>query len=204
VGRRAANAEVLSLLKRVHLGDPERVVGLYPHQISGGMAQRVTIARALAGAPDVLVADEPTTALDVTVQAGILALIHSLQTSSDIAVLLVTHDWGVVAALADDVLVMYAGHAVENGPIVPVFDRPLHPYTDALLRSDPHRTTVGGTIAVIPGGVPAPGSWPAGCRFAPRCAHVTAECRTTKIPLAESERDRLSRCIHIDTLEACR
>ena len=150
--------------------------GLYPHQVSGGMAQRVTIARALAGDPEILVADEPTTALDVTIQADILALLRSLQQTSEIAVLLVTHDWGVVAGLADDVLVMYAGQAVEQAAAEVVFDRPRHPYTEALLGSDPHGATPGMPLPAIAGTVPAPGRWPSGCRFADRCRYVTPEC----------------------------
>ncbi|HXT90868.1 MAG TPA: dipeptide/oligopeptide/nickel ABC transporter permease/ATP-binding protein, partial [Trebonia sp.] len=126
-GRKQARERALALLRRVKLDDPERVAKLYPHQISGGMAQRVTIARALAGDPEILVADEPTTALDVTIQADILALLRSLQLTSGIAILLVTHDWGVVAGLADDVLVMYAGQAVERSAAEVVFDAPRHP-----------------------------------------------------------------------------
>ncbi|MGH3206592.1 MAG: dipeptide/oligopeptide/nickel ABC transporter permease/ATP-binding protein, partial [Trebonia sp.] len=142
-GRKQARGRALALLRRVSLDDPQRVAKLYPHQVSGGMAQRVTIARALAGDPQILVADEPTTALDVTIQADILALLRSLQLTSGIAVLLVTHDWGVVAGLADDVLVMYAGQAVERSAAEEVFGAPRHPYTEALLRSDPHATTPG-------------------------------------------------------------
>jgi peptide/nickel transport system permease protein len=202
LNRRAADAQVLSLLARVGIRAPERVVALYPHQVSGGMAQRAAIARALAGEPEVIVADEPTTALDVTVQARILAVLRTLQTTSDIAVLLITHDWGVVAALADEVLVMYAGHAVETGEAEPVFHRPLHPYTEALLRSDPHRTILGEPLAVIPGAVPTPGSWPTGCRFAPRCRHASPACVDAPIPLVDQEKGRRSRCIHVDELVA--
>ena len=160
-GRKQARDRALALLRRVRLDDPQRVAKLYPHQISGGMAQRVTIARALAGDPQILVADEPTTALDVTIQADILALLRSLQLTSGIAVLLVTHDWGVVAGLADDVLVMYAGQAVERSAAEEVFAAPRHPYTQALLRSDPHATASGQALPVIAGTVPPPGQWPA-------------------------------------------
>ena len=160
-GRKHARERALALLSRVKLDDPERVATLYPHQVSGGMAQRVTIARALAGDPEILVADEPTTALDVTIQADILALLRSLQLTSGIAVLLVTHDWGVVAGLADDVLVMYAGQAVERSAAPDVFGAPRHPYTEALLRSDPHAATPGRALPVIAGTVPSPGQWPA-------------------------------------------
>jgi len=201
-GRRQARSRALALLRRVRLDDPERVARLYPHQISGGMAQRVTIARALAGDPEILVADEPTTALDVTIQADILALLRSLQLTSEIAVLLVTHDWGVVAGLADDVLVMYAGQAVERSAAEEVFDAPRHPYTEALLRSDPHGSVRGRELPVIAGTVPPPGQWPAGCRFAGRCGYVTADCTAAEPALTLAEPGHEARCIHADLLAA--
>jgi peptide/nickel transport system permease protein len=203
-GRRQAQDQVLTLLGRVQLDDPQRVAKLYPHQISGGMAQRVTIARALAGDPEILVADEPTTALDVTIQAGILALLRSLQLTSEIAVLLVTHDWGVVAGLADDVLVMYAGQAVERSAAEQVFGAPRHPYTEALLKSDPHATVPGRALPVITGAVPPPGQWPAGCRFAGRCGYVTAECTAAEPRLAAAGPGHEARCVHTDLLAAAR
>jgi peptide/nickel transport system permease protein len=201
-GRKQARDRALALLRRVRLDDPQRVARLYPHQISGGMAQRVTIARALAGDPEILVADEPTTALDVTIQADILALLRSLQLTSGIAVLLVTHDWGVVAGLADDVLVMYAGQAVERSAADEVFAAPRHPYTQALLRSDPHASAPGRALPVIAGTVPPPGQWPAGCRFAGRCGYVTAECTTAEPALVAAEPGHEARCIHADQLAA--
>jgi peptide/nickel transport system permease protein len=203
-GRGEARRRALELLRRVRLEDPERVARLYPHQISGGMAQRVTIARALAGEPEILIADEPTTALDVTVQSDILALLRSLQLSSAIAILLITHDWGVVAGLADDVLVMYAGQTVEDAVAEMVFDHPCHPYTDGLLRSDPHRALSGTALPAIPGTVPAPSEWPSGCRFAGRCALRTDACVTGEIPLLATEEGHDARCIHVDRLEAVR
>lgn len=203
-GRRQARDTALALLRRVRLDDPERVARLYPHQVSGGMAQRVTIARALAGDPEILVADEPTTALDVTIQADVLALLRSLQLTSEIAVLLVTHDWGVVAGLADDVLVMYAGQAVERSAAGELFGAPRHPYTEALLRSDPHATAPGRMLPVIAGSVPPPGQWPAGCRFAGRCGYATAECAAAEPPLAEAGPGHDTRCIHADLLAAAR
>jgi peptide/nickel transport system permease protein len=203
-GRKQAAQRAVALLARVRLDDPGRVAKLYPHQISGGMAQRVTIARALAGDPEIIVADEPTTALDVTIQAEILALLHSLQLTSEIAVLLVTHDWGVVAGLADDVLVMYAGQAVERAAADEVFCAPRHPYTEALLRSDPHATLPGRELPVIAGTVPPPGQWPAGCRFAGRCQYVTAECTAAEPALAEAAPGHDARCIHADLLAAAR
>jgi peptide/nickel transport system permease protein len=201
-GRKQARDRAIALLRRVRLDDPQRVARLYPHQISGGMAQRVTIARALAGEPQILVADEPTTALDVTIQADILALLRSLQLTSGIAVLLVTHDWGVVAGLADDVLVMYAGQAVERSAAGQVFAAPRHPYTQALLRSDPHASAPGRALPVIAGTVPPPGQWPAGCRFAGRCGYVTAECTAAEPPLTPAEPGHETRCIHADQLAA--
>jgi peptide/nickel transport system permease protein len=201
-GRKQATERALALLRRVKLDDPERVAKLYPHQVSGGMAQRVTIARALAGDPEILVADEPTTALDVTIQADILALLRSLQLTSGIAVLLVTHDWGVVAGLADDVLVMYAGQAVERSGAPDVFGAPRHPYTEALLRSDPHAAAPGRALPVIAGTVPAPGQWPSGCRFAGRCGYVTADCTAAEPALAQAGPGHEARCIHADLLAA--
>lgn len=203
-GRRAARAGVLELLERVRLSDPERVAGLYPHQISGGMAQRVTIARALAGGPEIIVADEPTTALDVTVQAEILALLHMLQVTDQIAVLLITHDWGVVAGLADDVLVMYAGQAMERAPVSAVFEHPQHPYTDLLLRSNPHRAPSGSLLPAIPGTVPAPVDWPVSCRFADRCPLATDACSAGPIPLTPIEGGHEARCIHTDLVGTAR
>jgi peptide/nickel transport system permease protein len=196
--RGEAKLTVLRLLEQVQLKDAARVARLYPHQLSGGMAQRVTIARALAGQPEVLIADEPTTALDVTVQAEILALLRSLQLQSGMAMLLITHDWGVVAALADDVAVMYAGQVVERAPAEEIFDRPRHPYTRALLLSDPHRAQLGQDLPTIPGSVPVPGRWAAGCRFAARCGYATDACEQGPIALAPQENGRLSRCIHVD------
>jgi len=201
-GRKQARDRALALLDRVRLDDPQRVARLYPHQMSGGMAQRVTIARALAGDPEILVADEPTTALDVTIQADILALLRSLQLTSGIAVLLVTHDWGVVAGLADDVLVMYAGQAVERSVTDEVFAAPRHPYTQALLRSDPHGAAPGRALPVIAGTVPPPGQWPAGCRFAGRCGYATAECTAAEPALTAAEPGHEARCIHADQLAA--
>jgi peptide/nickel transport system permease protein len=203
-GRKQARQRAIALLGRVRIDDPQRVARLYPHQVSGGMAQRVTIARALAGDPEILVADEPTTALDVTIQADILALLRSLQLTSEIAVLLVTHDWGVVAGLADDVLVMYAGQAVEQAVAEVVFDQPRHPYTEALLGSDPHGATPGTPLPAIAGTVPAPGHWPSGCRFADRCRYATPECTVAEPALEDTAPGHRARCIHADRLEGAR
>jgi peptide/nickel transport system permease protein len=139
----------------------------------------------------------------VTVQAEILALLRSLQMSTGVAILFITHDWGVVATLADDVVVMYAGQVVEQADAASAFDRPMHPYTEALLASDPHRAVAGQVLPTIGGAVPAPGSWPRGCRFAPRCRYASAECASEPIELVGPEQDRLSRCIHVDLLVSC-
>ena len=199
--RRAARLETVDLLRRVHLPDPEAVAHAYPHELSGGMAQRVTIARALAGEPKLLIADEPTTALDVTVQAEILDLLRELQEARGMSILLVTHDWGVVADLCDRAVIMYAGEIVEQAALEPLFDKPLHPYTRALLAADPHHAPDGTLLPTIPGTVAKPGAWPTGCHFHPRCAYATDACRTTDIPLARPEPGRTTRCIHYESLE---
>jgi peptide/nickel transport system permease protein len=198
VGGREARQIAANLLADVGIIDPPRVLKSYPHQISGGMAQRVAIALALSGTPRLLIADEPTTALDVTVQAEILALLRSLVQDRDMSVVLVTHDLGVVADLCDEVAVMYAGHLVETGSVRDVLLRPEHPYTMALLAADPHAAVelVGAThLASIPGQVPAPGSWPNACRFAERCRFARPEC-LVPIPLEpRSEGTGVVRCV---------
>jgi peptide/nickel transport system permease protein len=200
--RRAARRRALELLGRVRLADPQRVAGRYPHELSGGMAQRVAIARALAGGPRLLIADEPTTALDVTVQAEILDLLREVQISQGMAILLVTHDWGVVADLCQRAVVMYAGQVIERARVYPVFHEPLHPYTAALLAADPHNGAEDGLLPTIPGTVPPPGSWPAGCHFHPRCRYATADCVTAAIPIVRPCEDRETRCIHHEDLLA--
>jgi peptide/nickel transport system permease protein len=192
---------VLELLSQVRLPNPEAVARRYPHELSGGMAQRVSIARALAGGPKLLVADEPTTALDVTVQAEILDLLRSLQREQGMALLLITHDWGVVADICDRAVVLYAGQVVEEASVDIVFRTPLHPYTSALIAANPHRVDKARQLPTIPGVVPAPGSWPKGCHFHPRCRFATDECRAAPIALEAPERDHLTRCIHYDQLE---
>jgi peptide/nickel transport system permease protein len=200
VSRGAARAQSLELLRLVKLPSPEMVARRYPHQLSGGMAQRVAIAMALAGRPRLLIADEPTTALDVTVQAEILDLLLSLQEDTGMAILLVTHDWGVVADLCHRALVMYAGQMVEYAPVKTLFRRHLHPYTEALLRSDPHAAAAGEALSSIPGTVPVPREWPQGCHFHPRCAYATTECTTSPIPVYEPEAAHLTRCLHHELL----
>ncbi|GAA3910258.1 dipeptide/oligopeptide/nickel ABC transporter permease/ATP-binding protein [Microbacterium invictum] len=181
VGGREAKQIAAQLLTDVGIVDVPRVLGSYPHQISGGMAQRVAIGLALAGTPSLLIADEPTTALDVTVQAEILALLRKLVADRGMSIILVTHDLGVVADICDDVSVMYAGEIVETGSVRDVLVRPEHPYTMALLAADPHliaELDSAPRLASIPGQVPAPGSWGGGCRFAQRCRFAREECQT--------------------------
>jgi peptide/nickel transport system permease protein len=184
----------------MHFVDPAAVAGRYPHELSGGMAQRVAIARALAGEPELLIADEPTTALDVTVQAEILELIRELQTTRRMAVLVVTHDWGVVADLCDRVVVMYAGQIVERSHVQSIFDTPLHPYTEALLASNPHLAPEAATLPMIPGTVPPPGSWPAGCRFSTRCRYAVAACAELAVAIDAPYQAHETRCIRYDQL----
>jgi peptide/nickel transport system permease protein len=200
VSRARARARAIELLRTVHIPQAEAVALRYPHELSGGMAQRVAIARALAGEPKLLIADEPTTALDVTVQAEILALLRELRNKRRMAILLITHDWGVIADLCDRVIVMYAGQVVERADVRPIFREPLHPYTQALLASNPHNATRGETLPVIGGNVPNPGAWPSGCRFHPRCGYATAVCRAEPIPLKRPSIERETRCIHYDQL----
>jgi peptide/nickel transport system permease protein len=181
IGKREARAQAASLLERVGIVDAGGVLRSYPHQISGGMAQRVAIALALAGKPKLLVADEPTTALDVTVQAEILSLLRQLIADTGMAMVMVTHDLGVVADICDEVAVMYAGQVVETGSVTSVLEDAQHPYTMALLAADPHAATGGvalDRLASIPGQVPQPKDWPTGCRFAARCQFATPECAT--------------------------
>jgi peptide/nickel transport system permease protein len=204
VSRKAARARVVELLRQVHLPEPEMVARRYPHELSGGMAQRVAIARALAGEPQLLIADEPTTALDVTVQAEILELLREIQRERQMAILLVTHDWGVVADICERVVVMYAGEIVERAELGPMFAEPLHPYTEALLASNPHNAAEAEMLPTIPGTVPAPGEWPEGCHFHPRCAYATAACQAQAIPLEHPADDRETRCIHYELLAAAR
>lgn len=201
VGAREAKRIALQLLTDVGIVDPPRVLKSYPHQISGGMAQRVAIALALAGTPKLLIADEPTTALDVTVQAEILGLLRGLIAERDMSIILVTHDLGVVADLCDDVSVMYAGQIVESGTVRDVLVRPEHPYTMALLAADPHAIIdFEGTtrLASIPGQVPLPGSWTSGCRFASRCRFAQDECKAAIPLLPRAHGDGGVRCVRRD------
>ncbi|MGE3954980.1 MAG: ABC transporter ATP-binding protein [Parachlamydiales bacterium] len=177
---KGAKERVIQALHEVQIPDPEARFSEYPHQLSGGMKQRVMIAMALLAQPDILIADEPTTALDVTIQAQILDLIRHLQQKRGMATLLITHDMGVVAELADEVAVMYASKIVERGPVAALFDSPKHPYTQGLFASRP-RT---GRLTPIPGTVPPLTHRPPGCPFHPRCPHATDRCRTGELPTA--------------------
>ena len=173
----AAREEAVALLRRVEMPDPKRQIDAYPHELSGGMRQRVMIAMALAGRPRVLIADEPTTALDVTIQAQILELVRKLQRESSMSVMLITHDLGVIAEMCDRVAVMYAGRVVEIGSALDIFDRPAHPYTRGLLDSRPRISAGSEWLRTIEGTVPAVGQLGEGCSFAPRCPLARAQCR---------------------------
>ena len=201
LSRQAAREEVLRLLELVELPDSGSVAGRYPHELSGGMAQRVAIAAALAGSPDLLIADEPTTALDVTVQADILELLRSLRAKTGLGLLLVSHDWGVIADSCDAAIVMYAGQLVESGEISDLFAEPRHPYTRGLMTSNPYYATRPRTpLDSIPGSVLPAGAWPAGCRFASRCSLVTDECRERPVLEETLTATHHVRCIHHDAL----
>ena len=203
VGKAEAHAEAQSLLEKVGIVDATRILKTYPHQISGGMAQRVAIALALSGRPRLLVADEPTTALDVTVQAEILSLLRSLVKDTGMSVVMVTHDLGVVADICDNVAVMYAGQVVESGRTANILDNPRHPYTLALLAADPHANTAADMperLATISGQVPQPKDWPAGCRFMARCQFAGSACAAPVPLLSSGSENGLVRCVKADQL----
>jgi len=194
ISKSAADARTVELFRMVGIPSPERRVKDYPHNMSGGMRQRVMIAMALALQPDLLIADEPTTALDVTIQAQILELIRDLRTKNNTAVLLITHDIGVVAEMADEVVVMYTGKVVEHGSVQQVLKTPKHPYTVGLLNSIPSIGQKGGRLNVIPGTVPSPLNLPKGCPFAPRCPHAMAVCREQEPALKTLDDGSAARC----------
>jgi peptide/nickel transport system permease protein len=193
-------ARAVELMQQVKIPDPQRVLRSYPHEISGGMAQRVNIAIALAGRPRLLVADEPTTALDVTVQSEILRLLRELRDTTGMAIVIITHDWGVVADIADRAVVMYAGEVVERADVDALFATPRFPYTAALLAAEPSRAEEGARLPTLAGRVPAPGAWPTGCRFAGRCAFTREECTTAPLPLLRVSQESVTRCIRVDDL----
>ncbi len=200
VSRSEASKRAVEMLDSVHIADAANRAKSYPHQLSGGMCQRVMIAMALVNNPDLLIADEPTTALDVTVQKRVLDLIREVQIDRGIGVLFITHDLGVVAEMCDDVAVMYAGEVVERGAIDRVFECPDHPYTEGLLASVP-RSGVTGRLGSIPGVVPPPYDMPTGCRFAPRCSYVVeGACTSHGLDLHSTGIERWSRCARVDEL----
>ncbi|OFW58127.1 MAG: dipeptide/oligopeptide/nickel ABC transporter ATP-binding protein [Actinobacteria bacterium RBG_16_64_13] len=194
--RKEAWAAAVELLDRVGIPQAEQRARNYPHEFSGGMRQRAMIAMALACGPDILIADEPTTALDVTIQAQILDLMQEIQKSTESAIILITHDLGVVADMADHILVMYGGKAVEFGPAEEVFYNPLHPYTWGLLESLPrHDVDDKGALCPIKGQPPSLIHLPPGCAFSPRCAYAKPECVAMIPPLVEIERGHFSACL---------
>ena len=189
-----ARTRAVEMLRLVGIPAPEQRIDEYPHQLSGGMRQRVMIAMALSCNPDVLIADEPTTALDVTIQAQILALLESLQESLQMAIVMITHDLGVIAETADQVAVMYAGQIVEYAETQALFTRPRHPYTRGLLRSIPRLDAEQERLDIIPGVVPDARVFPQGCRFAPRCPLADDHCRAEVPPLEEVEAGHWASC----------
>jgi peptide/nickel transport system ATP-binding protein len=206
LSRRDAMGQTVETLRRVHIAEPEERIRAYPHQLSGGMRQRVMIAMALSCNPKVLIADEPTTALDVTIQAQILDLMRELQDTLGTAIILITHDMGVVAETADRVVVMYAGRKVEEAAVEDLFDHPGHPYTRGLLgsipdieaaaRANPRRTR----LTEIKGMVPSLAHLPHGCSFAPRCAFATDECHAAYPPLRQHRPGHFVACWHAERL----
>jgi len=193
LSRRAAREKAIEMMRLVRIPDAERRVDEYPHQFSGGMRQRVVIAMALALDPELVIADEPTTALDVTVQQQIMALLRELQQSRGVGLVLISHDLGVVAGAADRVVVMYGGRVVESGPLRAVYDQPAHPYTVGLMRSVPE-TEGDAPLVPIPGAPPSPARLPAGCAFHPRCPIAADRCRTDVPALRTTGPGRHSAC----------
>jgi oligopeptide/dipeptide ABC transporter ATP-binding protein len=206
LSRADARKATIEAMREVAIPDPARRLDDYPHQLSGGMRQRVMIAMALACNPKLLIADEPTTVLDVTIQAQILELLDELRKQRELAVLLITHDLGVVAEVADRVAVMYTGRIVEESPVDELFARPKHPYTEGLLRSVPKLTTEDVArkerLETIEGVVPSPTDLPPGCHFAPRCVHRMPRCTEGRIPLYELEGGVQVRCVLYDLAAA--
>ncbi len=194
VNKRQAMDAALAILQKVQIPAPELRLKAYPHQLSGGMRQRVMIAMALINQPKLLIADEPTTALDVTIQAQILALLNTLKQETGTAVLMITHDLGVVAEVAQRVAVMYAGQVVESGSVERIFNDPQHPYTIGLMGSIPSLSAREGALAIIPGQVPLPENMPAGCRFATRCPFAETRCHQHRPALRALANDHQVAC----------
>jgi oligopeptide/dipeptide ABC transporter ATP-binding protein len=196
LSKKAAHARAVDLLTQVQIVDPERCLRAYPHQLSGGMAQRVMIAMALSGSPDLLVADEPTAALDVTVQAEVLRLLRSIARERHMALLFISHNLGAVWQLCDRVYVMYAGQVVEAAPNATLFSHPEHPYTRALLDAVPRLDVERSRLARIPGAAPSLGDLPAGCAFHPRCADAVSNCQVIAPPVVRIGDDgHEARCV---------
>ncbi len=185
VDEEQVRAKVLDYLRLVRINDPETILRLYPHELSGGMRQRIMIAMALSGRPTLLIADEPTSALDITIQAQVLTLMKELMTEVKTSILFISHDLGVIAEMADDIGVMYAGHLVELGPVEEVFDTPRHPYTKALLRAVPNKYKDEGALPSLTGSVPNLSQLPSGCAFHPRCVLARPACRMDPAPILE-------------------
>src|SRR5690242_7297984 len=206
LSKKEAKRAAIEAMREVAIPDPARRIADYPHQLSGGMRQRVMIAMALACNPKLLIADEPTTALDVTIQAQILELLDELRKQRELAVLLITHDLGVVAEVADRVAVMYTGRIVEESPVDELFARPKQPYTEGLLRSVPKLTSEHVArkerLETIDGTVPRPTDLPPGCHFAPRCSHRMPRCTEGDIPLYQLEKGVQVRCVLYDVASA--
>ncbi|MGI4839421.1 MAG: ABC transporter ATP-binding protein [Janthinobacterium lividum] len=197
LSRKEARQRALQMLEKVRVPDAVQRLDAYPHELSGGMRQRAMIAMALANDPALIIADEPTTALDVTIQAQILALVANLQAETGTSMILITHDLGVVAEVADEVLVMYAGQVVESGSVKTLFDDPQHPYTIGLMGSMPSIGPREGRLATINGRVPTPTEMPSGCRFAGRCPFVIGACRQARPPLLEVSPGHFAACIRV-------
>jgi len=196
LARAEARSRAIELLRRVHIPSPERRIDEYPHKLSGGMRQRVMIAMALSCDPQLLIADEPTTALDVTIQAQILDLMRELKAASRATIILITHDLGVVAEICDEVAVMYAGEVVEHAGVEALFDRPEHPYTVGLLGSVPRLSGRAAALATIEGMVPDMSAPPPGCRFASRCPFADERCRRERPPVVRLADNHWSRCFY--------
>ena len=193
--KKAAREKAIEMLDRVRIPSPDKTIDSYPHQLSGGMRQRAMIAMALSCQPKLLIADEPTTALDVTIQAQVLQLLKEIQREMEMSVMLITHDLGVVSEIADRVAVMYAGRIFEYGPIEAIFGKMRNPYTRGLMTSIPQLTEKKDRLNAIPGQVPDPMDLPVGCKFHPRCYLMIEECKKEEPPLFQVNGDHFSRCI---------
>jgi oligopeptide/dipeptide ABC transporter ATP-binding protein len=200
--RSDARDHALRLARHMGIPDPENVLSLYPHELSGGLRQRVMIAAALACQPKLVLCDEPTTALDVTIQAQIIRLLLELKDELGMSMLYVTHDLAVVAQLCQRLEVMYAGSIVESGLVADLFRQPNHPYTQGLVNATPDVDAVVDLLTGIRGSAPTLGHWPEGCAFNPRCDFASAECQSGEFPLIDTGEGRASACIHVEQLHA--